>query len=176
MPSAKVLSLFKPANYKFSTHETGRLSSLYYEDATGNQGRWRRQHRNGPLLVYQGKSMRLFIDPGKLAGFEPAQAYPIWHRLADHSPDVAPKLADNPRELLKARLHRQLVAESEEDMAGAYSRSPKQGWHVIEINGTTRQVGHCSGGGVLLQDPTKPGHAAHAALANYTGAEVDWTV
>ena len=54
-------NLFTRTNYKFSTTENGRLSSFYFQDSNGVQGRYRREHRDGEAVIYQGHSMRLFV-------------------------------------------------------------------------------------------------------------------
>jgi len=70
------IALFTRENYKFSTKAGARLSSFYFQDNKGNQGRYRREHPDGELLVYQGRSLRLFAAPNKVKqGFNEHQIY-----------------------------------------------------------------------------------------------------
>ncbi len=145
MLDKKYSDLFRSINYRFSTSEHGRLTSLYYQDAHGNQGRWRREHRDGPLLAYQGKSIRLFVNPRQVGYFRDDTALRIYQDIRDgigHYPN--------------------------------YSVIPKEQWHVVEMVSPTFFVGHKSGGRVLLGDPTA-GAADYAGLDNYTGQKSDWT-
>lgn len=132
MVPLKILSLFKPAHYKFSTSESGRITSLYFE-AGGIQGRWRRKHRDGKLLAYQGKSIRWFVDEQKwFSEFQSdrGDASLYWVQM---------KAGVNPR---------------------GFSMTPIQGYHVLELvppaAGSVKViVNHCSSGTVILNDPTK---------------------
>mgnify|MGYP000529977629 CR=1 FL=1 len=152
MLDQKSTDLFQPHHYQFSTLEAGgtRLSSLYFQDAKGVQGRWRRQHPTGELLVYQGKSLRLFIRPDKKNTFVDEMedddnfARKLWMDLRDGLP------------------------------IDGYSAAPITGYHVIELVPPAYFVGHSSSGTVLLNDPTA-GNASYIALANYTGTIIDWT-
>jgi hypothetical protein len=138
-------NLFRYINYKFSTSEHGRLTSLYFEDAHGVQGRWRREHRDGPLLVYQGRSARLYISPQEIVNFHPDIALPIYRDLLD-------RIGNYPN----------------------YSVLPVSGRHVIELCPPKFYFRHGSGGTVILNDPSA-GSADFASLDNYTGNIVDWT-
>lgn len=138
--------LFVYNNYRFSTSESGRLTSLYFEDAQGNQGRWRREHPLGELLIWQGKSIRLFINPRQTSQFRPDTALRIYH-------DIRDGIGNYPN----------------------YSVRPKEQWHVIEMCPPTFYVRHSSSGRILRIDPTA-GAADYAGLANYTGAIADWTL
>ena len=137
--------LFQHINYRYSTSERGRLTSLYYQDAHGNQGRWRREHRDGPLLVYQGKSLRLFVNPRQVANFRDDTSLRIYQ-------DIRDRLGHYPN----------------------YSVVPKEQWHVVELVPPTFFVGHKSSGQVLLNDATA-GAADYVGLAGYAGAISDWT-
>jgi len=147
MLSNKYLELFKFTNYKFSTKRDGQASSLYFQDIQGNQGRWRREHRDGELLVYQGKSLRLFINPLGMDGFDPDESLTIWKDKRD-------RIGNHPH----------------------YSAAPCEGWHVVELVPPNFLMGHGSGGGVLLRDQTA-GAAGFDLLGDYSNDQVsDWTV
>lgn len=73
MVDARRSALFTKNNYKFSTKRGDRLSSFYFQDSRGNKGRLRRQHRDGPLVVYQGLSLWLFISPTAMDTFNPSK-------------------------------------------------------------------------------------------------------
>lgn len=150
--------LYQPVNYKFSTIERGgaRLTSFYYEDALGNQGRWRREHPDGTLITFQGQGFRLFIDSP--INFDEDDCLDIIDHLRAH-----PEIAGIPG-----------------DLSGApyYSRTPRTGWHVIEATPAAvkaRTIGHTSSGTVTLHDPA-------ATLAGRMGIHLfdietvsDWT-
>lgn len=154
----KFAQLYEPQNYKFSTIEHGgaRLSSFYFQDPFGNQGRWRREHPDGTLITYQGQGLRLFISDRD--DFD-----------EDECLDIVGYLQDNP-----------LVAGIPAGMNGAqhYSRVPVNGWHVIEIVPAAvaaATIGHCSSGTVSLHDPaaTVPGRRG-INLFDIQGVS-DWT-
>lgn len=146
MIAKKYSDLFAYSNYRFSTEEKGRQSSLYFEDAQGNQGRWRRQHPDGELLIWQGQSRRIYM-----------------HRKG------MPFHADN--KMLKIYRDIQFVLRSDQN----YSAVPRKHWHVIEMCPPSFYVRHRSSGRILLEDPTA-GAADYAGIANYDGALVDWTL
>ena len=76
MWKAEYGTLFQKSNYKFSTKDPGRLSSFYFEDRHGNQGRWRREHPRGELLVYQGQTIRFFTESPE--DFNPDMVELVW--------------------------------------------------------------------------------------------------
>jgi hypothetical protein len=57
------LPFFVQANYRFSTNEPGRPSTLYFEDMVGRRGRYRRGHAQGSELIFQGHCHRIFVSP-----------------------------------------------------------------------------------------------------------------
>ncbi|QQS13393.1 MAG: hypothetical protein IPK81_03855 [Rhodospirillales bacterium] len=154
----KFAQLYQPQNYRFSTIEAGgaRLSSFYYQDALGNQGRWRREHPQGTLITYQGQGFRLFVDGPD-------------NYDEDECLDIIDHLRANPG-----------VAGIPGHLPGAahYSRAPQAGWHVIEATPAAvaaRTVGHRSSGTVSLHD-------AAASMAGRMGINLfdietvsDWT-
>jgi predicted ArsR family transcriptional regulator len=148
MLQKKLRDLFLFVNYRFSTNEreAGRPTSMYFEDAHGNQGRWRRGHRDGPLLVYQGKSLRLFVNPRQVGQFRDDTALRIYR-------DIRDGIGNYPN----------------------YSVLPKTQWHVVELVPPTFFVGHKSSGRVMLDDTTAGG-AAFGELQNYDGNISDWTL
>jgi hypothetical protein len=135
LPS-KFAQLYQPLNYLFSTIEAGgaRLSSFYYQDHLGNQGRWRREHPDGTLITFQGQGFRLFVDSP--ANYD-----------EDECLDIIDRLRANPA-----------TAGIPGNLAGAahFSRAPQAGWHVIEATPAAvaaRTIGHRSSGTVSLHDP-----------------------
>jgi hypothetical protein len=147
-------------NYRFSTSEKARLTSLYFEDVQGNQGRWRREHRDGPLLVYQGKSWRLFIDPEEISNY-------AFGLEADNL-----RLAADQRPPFNNRAKGDYLVLTKGTQVRGISRRPVEGWHVLELCPPTYYPRHGSGGTVLLNDPS-----AGAADWNSIGDQqiVDWT-
>jgi hypothetical protein len=133
---AHIQSLYQPVYYQFSTIERGgtRLSSFYYQDLLGNQGRWRREHPDGTLITFQGRGFRLFVDsPDNYDEYECLDIIDFLRRN--------PTTQDVPDHL---------------DGAAHYSRTPKAQWHVIEAlpeNVVARTIGHRSSGTVSLLDP-----------------------
>jgi hypothetical protein len=132
----KFQQLYQPLNYRFSTIEAGgaRLSSFYYQDNLGNQGRWRREHRDGTLITFQGQGFRLFVDHP--ANFDEDECLDIIDHLRASPPTMG--------------------IPSNFVSAAHYSRVPQEGWHVIEATPAAvaaRTIAHTSGGTVSLHDP-----------------------
>lgn len=62
----KIQALFTASNFKFYTLDpdpSRNVPTLYFEDSSGNKGRIRQKHPDGPLIAYQGKCKRTYIDP-----------------------------------------------------------------------------------------------------------------
>jgi len=146
MLALKYSTLFTYLNYRFSTMDHGRLSSLYYQDAEGNQGRWRRQHRNGEALFFQGPSIRVFVSPMQKNDFKEYAAMPQYRDLV--------RLGEFP----------------------GYSLTPKSGWHVVELCPPKFYIRHCSGGAIELNDVTAGSTAYSKLANYDDSKVVDWTI
>ena len=152
------LALYSFANYSFSTQEEGRVTSLYFEDMLGNQGRWRREHPGGPLLVYQGKSRRLFVSPTELRNYRSDTEASL------HQQDATPfgHRANGDYQVLRAG----------KSITGI-SLTASAGWHVLELCPPLYYARHGSSGRVTLTDPTAG--AADYATVQTIAATSDWS-
>lgn len=125
-------ALFSRLNYQFSTTESGRLTTFYFQDASGNMGRIRRQHRDGPLAVYQGKCKRIFLSPDAMNDID--------------------SLVDDVKELGGAIDN---LSKGNAVFNGHASLTPQADWHVfdffIDEEGDVVQQ-HGSGGAIILSD------------------------
>lgn len=155
--TAPQLALFTIGNYRFSTIDANRPSSLYFQDANGNQGRWRRGHAHGETLIYQGRSRRLFIAPDEMENYSSG-------------------LEDDPRSLgnrfgSRANGDYQVLARG--IAVRNISLDPVAGWHVLELCPPDYYARHGSAGEVSLDDDTV--HAAIFAAVPTIADTVDWT-
>jgi hypothetical protein len=156
------LTLFTQNNYRFSTSDEGRPTSLYFEDNLGNQGRWRRGHHQGELLCYQGQSLRLFIEP------EAVESYLFG--LEAHNIRL-PK-QQQPR--FGNRAYGDYLVLQRGVIVRGISLAPIQGWHVLELCSPDYYARHGSSGTVELNDHTAPA-ANYATIPNIQNT-VDWTL
>jgi hypothetical protein len=141
--------IFDPQFYRFSTHDPGRPTTLYFSDFAGNTARIRRGHPQGASVIFQGMTKRLFMSPNAKVN----------HFRALQDQDLArgdmlfPLIED-----LYNRIYTRTAAPP--DLA-AYSMLVRPGWHVLDfVPGVT---GHVSQGTVILNDipPTR------AEIADY---------
>jgi len=155
------LALFTLKNYRFSTKENGRLTSLYFEDSERNQGRYRRDHKEGALLVYQGQSKRLFIHPDEQSNF--------CFGLESHNRFLPPDQICR----FGYRAHGDYKVLSTGKAISNLSLQPIDGWHVLELSPMTFYARHGSSGTVTLKDKTI-GDVDFDSLASIQN-QVDWT-
>ena len=154
--SDEKLALFVQSNHQFSTSENGRLTSLYFEDMDGNQGRWRREHPGGECLFFQGKSRRLFMDSDELRNY--------MGDLEVHDWRTPQKFGG------RARGDYNVLCLGKD--IRNLSLCPFEGWHVLELCPPQYYARHGSSGTVLLND-----NSAVAAAYNSIGdiMHVDWS-
>jgi hypothetical protein len=159
------MGLFTQANYKFSSHAPPRPSTFYFSDAVGNRGRFRRQHAQGPELVFQGRCRRIFISPELEAKITV---------LADLS--TGDDNAFNEVRYGKIAAIHPMLAKGDPDAIyrDRASLMLRDGWRLFDSNGI---LVHFSAGQILRPDPAAAQFfldGGAAALANYNGAWAIW--
>lgn len=118
-PSPDILNLFVATNYKFSTKQPGRSSTWYFSDPQQNYGRFRREHPQGPELVYQGRCSRMFISPILQKEYGEVAEAIVAQKIQEHfSPQVAASSAKAASALVNQSMPEQMAAALKMDREG----------------------------------------------------------
>jgi len=163
----RLLGWFSQANYKFSTNEPGRPSTLYFQDVVGARGRYRRGHGLGSELIFQGRCKRLFVSPdlkrqlGALsgAGYVDGDDFDrtSYGKFMTKLTDIQDILERGSRDAVNYN--------------GRASTRQTASWHIFDTN---EESAHCSSGTVMGADPAAAGLLGGAGLATYTGKYSIW--
>jgi hypothetical protein len=158
-------NFFVQANYRFSTNEQGRPSTLYFQDGAGNRGRYRRGHAQGEQLIHQGGQCdRIFISP-TLKAQSSAFARGVFEQDWDNATYGA--FMDR----LSAINAVVQAGDPNRVYAGRASLNMHVGWHAFETDGN---LVHCSAGTVMVADNTIAACFQGAGLNAYAGAWMVW--
>ncbi len=132
-PDAQRLKIvmFNQRNYKFSTQQPGRKSTLYFDDGVGNKGRIKRSDSSGGSagIFYGSDTTWLFISPSEK------------EELEDNF--------DTAQEMFKFLIKVPGRLKCGESIDG-YSLNSAPGWTVFEISS---QRVHPSAGAIFTNDP-----------------------
>ena len=159
------MGLFTQANYRFSSKAPNRPSTFYFSDHANNCGRYRRQHANGPELVYQGRCNRIFVSPELEAKIS------VLSELTTRDDD---DYAYNEARYGKFGAIYPMLQRGDPDgiYRGRATLTVQAGWRLFDSNGA---MVHLSAGSIQANDPEPPSFCAwrDAASAAYSGA---WTI
>jgi hypothetical protein len=158
------MPLFVQAHYRFSTNEAGRPSTLYFQDMYGNRGRFRRGHRQGEQLIFQGRCRRFFLSPMLKGQVEAMTTGGVFEDNLDRN------TYGKYMEKLVGVLQVLEAGDHQGTYRGRASLHPQVGWHVFDTNGNDA---HCSAGIVMTADPAALAVFNGAGLGGYNG---DWSI